>query len=283
MPPEAAQNESPKAYIYTRVSHLDSADSGLSIEAQKENCLRYLEFIRSKYNLELGCTEPQQGVYIDEAVSAYQAETREFLMRPQGIELHKQLKKGDHVIFARLDRAFRWVPDFYKMKELWDRMGVTIHFVDLQIDLSTATGKLFAGIMAIFAQWHSDYISERTKEALAAKRARGGSLNQKKPRGQKKVVNRNGEKILVPDRRQQAIMRCVRYLRDTKRLSYMAISDRLEAMAANRENRKPRYLWARHDEDGTLWDEKNCFRAYHDARAQWPQSSSKSPCVKAGR
>lgn len=270
--------DAPKAYIYIRVSHLDSAESGLGIEAQQDRCRNYLKFLMSKPEY---AEIESAGVYVDDAVSAYRASTRELITRPQGAQLNKVLKRGDHVIFARLDRAFRWVPDFYETKERWDKRGITMHFVDMQVDMSTATGKMFAGMMAIVAQWYSDYISERTKEALAVKKANGQPVNQKSPAGLR--IERDGsQNVYVPDLTQRPLLRYVRILRDVKRLSYRKISDRIEAIFAARENRKPRMEWDRVDaKTGKSWREYACRAAHQKARAQWPESSVSNPCVNA--
>lgn len=225
----------PKAYGYIRCSHEDSAQSGLGMEHQEKVCQGYYQFLRlNQPDLEWG------GFFTDPAESAY----KKFLIRrPQGRKLDRALQEGDHVLFARMDRAFRWVPDFYKTKEYWDKRGITIHFVDQRLDMSTAQGKMMAGMMVVLAQWWSDYISERTREGLARKRERGELLTCDPPLG-KRAVRYRGRKILLPDKKKMVLMRYVRYCIGHLGLSHMKTAHRIEGIIAKREGREPaKYEW----------------------------------------
>lgn len=50
--------------------------------------------------------------------------------------------------------------------------------LDLGIDLSTPAGEFMANVMASAAQWERRIISQRTKDALAVKRASGVRLGR---------------------------------------------------------------------------------------------------------
>ena len=65
------------------------------------------------------------------------------------------------------------LPDFARMLELSGKEGWSIVALDLNLDTSTPTGKLVASIMASVAQWEREVIGLRTKEALAAAKAKG--------------------------------------------------------------------------------------------------------------
>src|SRR6476661_6719296 len=54
--------------------------------------------------------------------------------------------------------------------------GWTLHFADLDIDTSTLAGELAANIIISGSQYERRLISQRTRDALAAKRARGERL-----------------------------------------------------------------------------------------------------------
>lgn len=150
-----------RIFIYIRCSHVTSSVSGLGMEAQEKACRAYIEYLKAKREY---AGAEIAGVYVDSAVSAYSVT---LMKRPQGSKLWSELQRGDHVVFARLDRGFRWVPDFYETYQLWQDRGITLHFADMAIDMSTSHGKMFAGFMAVIAEWQSNYISERTKEGLA--------------------------------------------------------------------------------------------------------------------
>ena len=48
------------------------------------------------------------------------------------------------------------------------------------MDTTTPSGKLIANVMASVAEWERDIIGERTREALAARRAEGVTLGRPK-------------------------------------------------------------------------------------------------------
>jgi hypothetical protein len=67
--------------------------------------------------------------------------------------------------------------------EIHDRLekaGGALIALDLQIDTSTATGRLLMNLIATVAQWERDTIGERTRSALRAKRARGEQVGRKR-------------------------------------------------------------------------------------------------------
>lgn len=54
--------------------------------------------------------------------------------------------------------------------------GWTLHFADLDIDTSTLAGEMAANIIISGSQYERRLISRRTRDALAAKHARGARL-----------------------------------------------------------------------------------------------------------
>ena len=67
----------------------------------------------------------------------------------------------------------RSVVDLYDIaKELNDK-DVSLESLKEDIDLTSATGKLTFGIMAVMAQFERDLLLERQKEGIAAAKARG--------------------------------------------------------------------------------------------------------------
>lgn len=96
--------------------------------------------------------------------------------REAGRALFGRLKRGDHIIIAKLDRAFRRLADCAVVLEKFERLGIKLHVANLMggaIDLSSPMGKFFIHILAAFAELERAFISERTKDGLANKKKRG--------------------------------------------------------------------------------------------------------------
>ena len=110
----------PTAFAYLRVSHLDSARSGLSPGAQLDRCRQHYKHVLLPKQVDwYGLTEipdgldltkydPELELLYDPAVSARHVP---LLQRKGGARLGKMVRRGDHVIFAHLDRGFRAVLD----------------------------------------------------------------------------------------------------------------------------------------------------------------------------
>ena len=111
-------------------------------------------------------------------------------------ELLVKLKKGDVLMVAELSRLGRNMLQTLNIINDLSEKGVKIAFVR-QPELST-TGqhaKLLLAIYSYFAETEREYISLRTKQGLAAAKAKGKTLGR--PQG-----SRNKERVLDPYRDQ---------------------------------------------------------------------------------
>jgi DNA invertase Pin-like site-specific DNA recombinase len=111
-------------------------------------------------------------------------------------ELLAKLKKGDVLMVAELSRLGRNMLQTLNIINDLSEKGVKIAFVR-QPELST-TGqhaKLLLAIYSYFAETEREYISLRTKQGLAAAKAKGKTLGR--PQG-----SRNKERVLDPYRDQ---------------------------------------------------------------------------------
>lgn len=77
---------------------------------------------------------------------------------------------------AKMDRLSRSVVDGAGLMERARQEDWTLHFADLDIDTSTPAGEMAANIIVSGSQYERRLISQRTRDALAAKRARGDRL-----------------------------------------------------------------------------------------------------------
>jgi len=158
------QDISKLAVGYVRVSTVEQADEGVSLDAQEARLRAYCA-MRGLELVEL---------VIDAGVSAGKAlATREGGRRV--LDLVAKRKVGA-VVGVKLDRFFRDAVDALTVTKAWDRAGVGLHLVDMggtSIDTSSAVGRMFLTMLAGVAEMERGLIAERTKAAMRHKRARG--------------------------------------------------------------------------------------------------------------
>lgn len=139
-----------KYIAYYRVSTSKQGDSGLGLEAQRNDVVRY-----TNGNILAEFTDVASG----------KKSTRPEL--ENAISMAKQ--ENAVLIFAKLDRLSRDVEFIFSIRNA----GIEIVCCDLP-DLNTLT----IGIFATMAQYERELISERTKKALAVKKAQGVKLGK---------------------------------------------------------------------------------------------------------
>ncbi len=86
--------------------------------------------------------------------------------------------QGDGLVVAKLDRLSRSIVNAASIIEAATVQGWSLVMLDLGVDLTTAAGRMVAHNLVGFAQYERELISERTKAALAAKKARGERLGR---------------------------------------------------------------------------------------------------------
>lgn len=141
---------------YVRVS---TEEQSASVEAQRAQLTAYCEL----YGLVLA------QVVVDQGVSGRTME-REGLGR---VLAALEARKAHGVVVAKLDRLTRSVRDLGALLERSEAEGWALCSVGEQLDTRTATGRLVANMLGSVAQWERETISERTRAALAVKKAQG--------------------------------------------------------------------------------------------------------------
>ncbi|MBA2224690.1 recombinase family protein [Thermogemmata fonticola] len=102
--------------------------------------------------------------------------------RPAWNRLWDAIQKGRvKVLFVHaLDRLGRSLPHLVKiLSTLVERDVVLVSFRE-NIDLSTSTGRMVAGLFSVLADYELSIIRERTKAGMRAARARGSQIGPKK-------------------------------------------------------------------------------------------------------
>nr|WP_255472696.1 recombinase family protein [Quadrisphaera setariae] len=93
--------------------------------------------------------------------------------RPALTEALGYLRPGDTLVVTKLDRLSRSVKNLKDLTAQLDAARVGLRAISQGIDTTTPGGRLFFHMLAAIAEFEHDLVAERTREDLAAARARG--------------------------------------------------------------------------------------------------------------
>ena len=112
--------------------------------------------------------------------------------RPELDKLREQMREGDTLVITRLDRLGRSTRDLLAISSELVEKGVELEVLEQNINTQTPAGRLFFVMIAAMAEFEHAMIVARTKDGLAAARARGrlGGRKPKLSEAQKKQVKK---------------------------------------------------------------------------------------------
>lgn len=87
--------------------------------------------------------------------------------------------QADAMVVAKLDRLSRSLLDFAQLMERARSKGWALVALDLGVDTTTPSGEMLANVLAVFAQFERRLIGQRTRDALAVRRAQGVVLGRR--------------------------------------------------------------------------------------------------------
>lgn len=93
--------------------------------------------------------------------------------RPALENLVSKLESGDELIVAALDRLGRKTSEILLIIEDLEKRGVNLRSIRESIDFGSIAGRLVCQILVSVSEMERRIISERTKNALAAKKLQG--------------------------------------------------------------------------------------------------------------
>lgn len=213
----------PRVVGYCRVSSEAQAQDGLSLGTQER-------MIRSYCTMRgLHLTE----IVIDPGVSGGKA-----LRRRKGGRRVIELLDGGAVagvVTVAIDRMFRNVLDCLEVVQRWNERGVGFHVVEfggVPVDSTTAMGSLFLLFAAGFAEFHRKRTSEKVKQVMADKAARGEWRGGHPPLGWRVVGKR-----LEEDPDEQRAIRLMHTLRK-RGLSHWQIARKLDGVIPSKRGKR---------------------------------------------
>lgn len=196
-----------RAIAYARVSTLEQASEGVSLEAQKKRICAWCE----TQNVHL------LDVIIDTGLSGGRIDNRPELQRALNV-----CKRGDVLVVYSLSLLGRTTRDVLAIMDQLRGRGVDLASLSEKVDTSSASGKLIFHLMAIIGAFERGVISERTRMAIQHLQRQGRYTGGHRPFGWE--INTNGN--LSPNFVELRIILRARELRQSG-LGYRRIADLL--------------------------------------------------------
>jgi DNA invertase Pin-like site-specific DNA recombinase len=147
-----------RAIGYVRVSTAGQAEEGASLEAQRAKIQAWCALNDAVLDM----------VFEDAGLSGATMTGRE--------GLHAALKatnRGMALVTYSISRLARSTRDMLEIAERLDAKGADLVSMTEKIDTTTAAGRMVFKMLAVLADFERDQIGERTKMALAHKKAKG--------------------------------------------------------------------------------------------------------------
>lgn len=150
---------------YRRVSTREQADKGAGLDAQR-TALTFGLTMKEASALHWDCVD--------------RGKSGKSLKRDGLDRALKHVRAGEAggLMVSKLDRLSRSLLDFAWLMASAEKEGWNIILLDLGVDLRQPAGKAMAQMLAIFAEFERNVISQRTKDGLAEKRDQGVRLGR---------------------------------------------------------------------------------------------------------
>lgn len=223
------------AYGYCRVSTGKQGTLGLDAQA---NIIRQLWETRLKKDY------PDLLMYEEQSVSAYSID---FRSRPKAKEIGLRIARGDCIVVAKLDRAFRSIRDTLNTIHYWRQIGVKVYCPDFgsDADCDSLHGKIMLIGLSLAAEIEGDRVRQRMSDWKESQKKMGRATAGHAPYGFKFV--RHGAPvgykkippaILQPDDKEQAM---IRWMYEQKKRGFGALvtARHLNEKGFTRRNGKP--------------------------------------------
>ena len=146
-----------KAIGYVRVSTQGQAEDGVSLDAQEAK-------VRSWADL----NGAEVVIFRDEGISGKRSDNR-----PGLVAALDAVGRGDALIVYSLSRLSRSTKDTLTIADALAKKEADLVSLSEKIDTTTAAGKMVFRMLAVLSEFERDQISDRTRFALAHKKANG--------------------------------------------------------------------------------------------------------------
>jgi site-specific DNA recombinase len=175
-----------KAIIYTRVSTDEQAQSGYSLDHQRNILEQYCRLKGMQI----------ETVFVENGYSAKNFDRPEWNRLMHYLKANK--KSIDCIVFTKWDRFSRNIEEALTVIRKLQDLGVEIVCMEQPLDLSVPDNKIILSIYLTVPQVENEKNSQRTKEGMRQAQADGFWMG-KAPFGYKNIRDKNGKPTIEPD------------------------------------------------------------------------------------
>lgn len=147
-----------KAIGYVRVSTQGQVEDGVSLDAQEAKVRAWADLNDASKVV----------IFRDEGISGKRSDNRPGLQAAL-----EQVNKGDALVCYSLSRLSRSTRDTLALSDLLAKKEADLVSLSEKIDTTTAAGKMVFRLLAVLSEFERDQVSDRTRFALAHKKANG--------------------------------------------------------------------------------------------------------------
>ncbi len=187
-------NTSGVTAIYVRRSVADRDNNSLSIESQKEDCIKYVG------------EDCVYRLYCDNGFSGKDTEHR-----PAFQQMMQDARDGliSRIVVKKYDRFSRNLRDYLNVSEELDKLGVSVYSLSEPFNTSTKEGRMMRNNLLNFAEFERETIAARVADAYDTRGRetgfyQGGNMNFGYAPERMTVNGKNGS-VLVPSEQADAL------------------------------------------------------------------------------
>ena len=146
-------------YVRRSVSDKDKGNNSLSIEAQKEDCIRYLG------------EGAVYRIYCEDGKSG-----KDIAHRPEFMRMMEDAKDGliDRIVVKKYDRFSRNMREYLNVTDQLDKYGVGVISLSEPFNTGTKEGRMMRNNLLNFAEFERETIAARVKDAYDTKAVETG-------------------------------------------------------------------------------------------------------------
>lgn len=181
-------------YVRRSVSDKDKGNNSLSINAQKEECIR---FLGDNAKFEIYCDDGKSG--------------KDIQHRPAFQQMMADARDGliSRIIVKKYDRFSRNMREYLNITDELDKLGVSVYSLSEPFNTETKEGRMMRNNLLNFAEFERETIAARVADAFQTKARETGFYQGGKVQfgymSERRTINGKTGSVLVPSENAEAV------------------------------------------------------------------------------